>query len=78
MKLSLVVVSGPAKDRLIPILLSPFMIGRDPVCQLRPASAAVSNRHCTIWQRGDVAVIHEEHQGHYCEWGAGRQKAGAS
>jgi pSer/pThr/pTyr-binding forkhead associated (FHA) protein len=59
MKLRLVVASGSGKGKVIPISASPFMIGRNPVCQLRPASDKVSNRHCTIWLRGGVAIIQD-------------------
>jgi pSer/pThr/pTyr-binding forkhead associated (FHA) protein len=59
MELRLVVASGSGKGKVIPISASPFMIGRNPVCQLRPASDKVSNRHCTIWLRGGIAVIQD-------------------
>jgi pSer/pThr/pTyr-binding forkhead associated (FHA) protein len=49
MKLSLVVLTaGTSKGKIIPIPRSPFVIGRDAKCHLRPASAMVSNRHCTL------------------------------
>jgi predicted component of type VI protein secretion system len=58
MKLSLVVLSeGKAKGSAIPITLSQFLIGRDPQCQLRPASAMISKRHCAILvKNGQVFV----------------------
>jgi pSer/pThr/pTyr-binding forkhead associated (FHA) protein len=57
MKIRLIVAGGPGAGKVIPVAVSPFLIGRNPVCQLRPASAMVSNRHCTIWQRsGTVSV----------------------
>jgi pSer/pThr/pTyr-binding forkhead associated (FHA) protein len=59
MKLRLVVASGSGKDKVVLVSISPFMIGRDPVCQLRPASELVSNRHCTIWQRGSIASVQD-------------------
>jgi pSer/pThr/pTyr-binding forkhead associated (FHA) protein len=59
MQLRLVVASGSGKGKVIPISVSPFMIGRNPVCQLRPASAMVSNRHSTIWLRTGMAVIQD-------------------
>ena len=37
----------------IPIDRLPFLIGRDQVCHLRPASQFISKHHCVIWARGD-------------------------
>jgi pSer/pThr/pTyr-binding forkhead associated (FHA) protein len=49
MKLSLVVTTqGKGEGRVIPITLSQFLIGRDPQCQLRPASPVISKRHCAV------------------------------
>src|SRR5437660_7695918 len=49
MKLSLVVLSeGKAQGQTIPITLPQFLIGRDPQCQLRPASPMISKRHCAV------------------------------
>jgi predicted component of type VI protein secretion system len=49
MKLSLVVLTpGKSEGKVIPIALSQFVIGRDPQCHLRPASAVISKRHCAI------------------------------
>jgi len=36
---------------VIPITLSQFVIGRDPQCNLRPASAVISKRHCALLVR---------------------------
>jgi pSer/pThr/pTyr-binding forkhead associated (FHA) protein len=58
MKLSLVVsVPSGSNGRTIPITRSPFLIGRDPKCQLRPSSAMVSNRHCSLEIQGEKALI---------------------
>lgn len=51
MKVWLVVTDGPHKGKEIPIKLSQFIIGRDPQCQLRPASSMISRRHCAILVR---------------------------
>jgi pSer/pThr/pTyr-binding forkhead associated (FHA) protein len=59
MNLRLVVASGSGKGKTIMISASPFMIDRNPVCQLRPASDLVSNRHCTIWLLSGIAVIQD-------------------
>jgi pSer/pThr/pTyr-binding forkhead associated (FHA) protein len=48
MKICLVVADGPHKGKEIPIKFSQFVIGRDPQCQLRPASSMISRRHCAI------------------------------
>jgi predicted component of type VI protein secretion system len=52
MKLSLVVMTpGKTEGKVIPITLSQFVIGRDPQCHLRPASALISKRHCALLVR---------------------------
>ena len=48
MKLSLLVLTpGKMEGKSIPITIPQFVIGRDPQCNLRPASALISKRHCT-------------------------------
>jgi predicted component of type VI protein secretion system len=60
MKLSLVVQSeGKASGKAIPITLSQFIIGRDPQCQLRPASVVISKRHCALISRGGKFFIRD-------------------
>lgn len=58
MKLSLVVTTaGKAQGQIIPIKLAQFVIGRDPQCNLRPASALISKRHCAVLiKNGQVFV----------------------
>jgi predicted component of type VI protein secretion system len=58
MKLRLVVLTpGKTEGKVIPITLSQFVIGRDPQCHLRPASAVISKRHCALLVReGNVYV----------------------
>jgi pSer/pThr/pTyr-binding forkhead associated (FHA) protein len=58
MKLSLVVkTAGKMEGKILTIPLSQFVIGRDPQCHLRPASPAISKRHCALIQReGKVFV----------------------
>lgn len=57
MKLSLVVAQGVHTGKTIPVTSADFVIGRDPQCQLRPASPAVSKQHCGISVReGKVFV----------------------
>lgn len=48
MKLSLVVSQGVHEGRVIPVPVPEFVIGRDEGCHLRPASQAISKRHCAI------------------------------
>lgn len=55
MKVSLVVASGVHQGKVIPVATQQFVIGRDPQCQLRPASQAISKQHCAIIVR-DKAV----------------------
>jgi predicted component of type VI protein secretion system len=51
MKIWLAVADGPHKGKEIAIKLPQFIIGRDPQCQLRPASSMISRRHCAILVR---------------------------
>src|SRR5207253_7223152 len=52
MKLSLVVMTaGKSKGQAVPVNLPQFVIGRDPQCHLRPASAVISKRHCALLVR---------------------------
>ena len=56
MNLALVVMPpGKLEGKAIPITLPRFIIGRDPQCQLRPASPVVSKRHCALLCRGERA-----------------------
>jgi predicted component of type VI protein secretion system len=49
MKISLMVLSaGSAAGKALPITAAQFIIGRDPGCNLRPASAMISKRHCAV------------------------------
>src|SRR5215467_6865446 len=60
MKLSLVVLTaGKQEGKILPIALSQFVIGRDPQCQLRPASALISKRHCALIQREGKAFVRD-------------------
>jgi pSer/pThr/pTyr-binding forkhead associated (FHA) protein len=44
----LIVMDGVHKDRVIPLPPTLFVIGRDPLCHLRPHCKSVSRRHCGI------------------------------
>jgi pSer/pThr/pTyr-binding forkhead associated (FHA) protein len=59
MKLSLVVDGGVHSGKAIPINVPQFVIGRDAQCQLRPASAAISKRHCAVLVRGSQVFVRD-------------------
>ena len=60
MKLSLVVMTpGKSEGKVIPITLSQFVIGRDPQCHLRPASALISKRHCALLVRDNKVILRD-------------------
>jgi hypothetical protein len=60
MELRLVVrTPGKWQGRSIPINRSPYLIGRDPACQLRPASALVSGRHCVLTTHGARTFVRD-------------------
>jgi len=60
MKLSLVVTTpGKTQGATIPINLSQFLIGRDPQCNLRPASGLISKRHCVIVIRDNKIFLRD-------------------
>jgi pSer/pThr/pTyr-binding forkhead associated (FHA) protein len=60
MKLSLVVkAAGKQEGKVLLVTLSQFVIGRDPQCHLRPASAMISKRHCALVQRDGKAYIQD-------------------
>jgi pSer/pThr/pTyr-binding forkhead associated (FHA) protein len=57
MHVALKVVNGIHRNKVIPITVPEFKIGRDPSCQLRPASEDVSREHCAIIIRPDQRVF---------------------
>ena len=60
MKVSLVVLTaGKAAGQTVPITLSQFIIGRDPQCNLRPASAVISKRHCAVLQKAGKFFVRD-------------------
>ena len=60
MKVSLVVMNpGKTAGHAIPITLSQFIIGRDPQCNLRPASPVISKRHCAILIKNGRVTIRD-------------------
>jgi pSer/pThr/pTyr-binding forkhead associated (FHA) protein len=60
MKLSLLVLTpGKGEGKVIPITLPQFLIGRDPQCNLRPASPVISKRHCAVILRDSQAFLRD-------------------
>jgi pSer/pThr/pTyr-binding forkhead associated (FHA) protein len=60
MKLSLVVVNpGKAAGQTIPFKTPQFVIGRDPECNLRPASAMISKKHCAVVVKAGQVHLHD-------------------
>jgi predicted component of type VI protein secretion system len=59
MKLSLVVAQGVHSGKVIPVTATEFVIGRDPQCQLRPASPAVSKQHCALSVRDGKVYVRD-------------------
>jgi pSer/pThr/pTyr-binding forkhead associated (FHA) protein len=59
MKISLVVAQGVHAGKVIPVTSAEFIIGRDPQCQLRPASPAVSKQHCAISARDGKVYLRD-------------------
>src|SRR5438067_1566096 len=60
MKISLVVLSaGSAAGKALPITAAQFIIGRDPGCNLRPASAMISKRHCAVIIKNNEVFVRD-------------------
>src|SRR5437762_8431091 len=60
MRVTLIVMSeGKVKGKEIPVKTFPFLIGRDAQCQLRPASALISKRHCAILVKGGKVFVRD-------------------
>ncbi len=60
MKISLMVLSaGSAAGKALPVNVAQFIIGRDPQCNLRPASAMISKRHCAVLVKGAQVFVRD-------------------
>jgi predicted component of type VI protein secretion system len=60
MKLHLVVLTpGKGEGMNIPVTLGQFLIGRDPQCNLRPASPLISKRHCAVVVKGEQVFLRD-------------------
>lgn len=57
MNFSLVVAAGASAGKEIPIRFPQFLVGRDPDCQLRPASALISKKHCAFIIKPDKVIF---------------------
>jgi pSer/pThr/pTyr-binding forkhead associated (FHA) protein len=53
------VLVGKQKGREIPLPETLFVIGRDPLCHLRPHSNLVSRRHCAIATWGGRVLVRD-------------------
>ena len=58
-KIKLFVVQGRPRGMEIPVPIPEFIIGRDPQCNLRPATLAASRLHCAILQRDDAVYVRD-------------------
>ncbi len=59
MDVDLVVVEGRPLGAVVPVKVSPFVIGRDPGCQLRPKSPTASGRHSAISLRDGQVIVED-------------------
>lgn len=59
MKVTLVVAAGAHQGKSIPIVGGQFLIGRDPECQLRPASQAISKKHAAVVIRDGKVYVRD-------------------
>ncbi|HUR55951.1 MAG TPA: FHA domain-containing protein [Gemmataceae bacterium] len=59
MKVTLVVAAGAHQGKTISIVGGQFLIGRDPECQLRPASQAISKKHAGILIRDGKVYVRD-------------------
>ncbi|MSU79117.1 MAG: FHA domain-containing protein [Gemmataceae bacterium] len=60
MKISLtVILAGGATGRSLPIMSPQFIIGRDPECNLRPASVMISKRHCAVLVKNNQVFLRD-------------------
>ena len=57
MKVSLVVASGAHQGKVISLTGPQFLIGRDTQCHLRPASQAISKKHCGVLVRDGKVYV---------------------
>jgi pSer/pThr/pTyr-binding forkhead associated (FHA) protein len=59
MNLSLLVSAGANQGKVITVPGTQFIIGRDEGCHLRPASPAISKRHCAVFIRNGQVFVRD-------------------
>ncbi len=59
MKFSLVVASGVHQGKVIAVPGPQLIIGRDEGCHLRPASPAISKKHCAVFIRAGKVLVRD-------------------
>lgn len=59
MKLSLIVTKGRRRDRVIPITIPQFIIGRHKECHLKAGSPSISQHHCALLTRGPEVMVRD-------------------
>ncbi len=59
MEVNLVVLTGKAEGKEIPLPSSQFVIGRASSCHLRPHSGLVSKLHCVVGRRAGKVVVRD-------------------
>jgi predicted component of type VI protein secretion system len=58
--LALIVMKGAHRGRRIPVRMPEFLIGRDPMCHLRPSSTDVEAQHCAILTKEDGSFVRDD------------------
>ena len=59
MKFTLVVASGVHQGKVISVPGQQLIIGRDEGCHLRPASPAISKKHCAVFIRAGKVFVRD-------------------
>lgn len=59
MKIQLVVSTGAHQGKIIAVPGTQFIIGRDEGCHLRPASPAISKKHCAVFIKNDQVFVRD-------------------
>lgn len=59
MKVQLKVIEGKPQGAEIPLSGTPFVIGRDPSCQLRPKHESVESKHCRLSVKEDRVSVRD-------------------
>jgi len=59
MKFALVVASGVHQGKVINVPGPQLVVGRDEGCHLRPASPAISKKHCAVFMRAGKVFVRD-------------------